>query len=194
VWTNLQPATHAAPVQVRVSGPGGAVVGEVILPRGEAARFRVADWAQGPYGSRCVAETAWGGRRVVHLPWFHGDLLRMAQELVDRKQDSANNGTDAATRALLVELIRNRLEAVPLANLDRAEQVNALHAPLMEWAELELERQGTGSRIRPGGFYRIAYVSDVDGSVQFGRAYLPPDYDPARRWPLVVSLHGFNPV
>jgi dienelactone hydrolase len=33
----------------------------------------------------------------------------------------------------------------------------------------------------------------VDDSPQFCRAYLPADYTPARRWPLVVNLHGYNP-
>jgi len=40
---------------------------------------------------------------------------------------------------------------------------------------------------------RLAWRDDVDDSPQFARAHLPPDYDPAREWPMVVVLHGYNP-
>ena len=69
-----------------------------------------------------------------------------------------------------------------------------IHAPLMEYEELMLERQGQTGRIRPYGFVRLAYRDDVDGSPQFCRAYLPPGYEPGKKWPLVMQLHGYNPA
>ncbi|HEX6739738.1 MAG TPA: prolyl oligopeptidase family serine peptidase, partial [Vicinamibacteria bacterium] len=66
------------------------------------------------------------------------------------------------------------------------------HAPLLEFEELMRVRAG-GAAARPGGFVRLAYVDEVDGSDQFCRAYLPSAYDAARPWPLVVYLHGYNP-
>src|SRR6185437_11411656 len=65
-----------------------------------------------------------------------------------------------------------------------------LHSPLMEFEEVTLERRGLCGRIRPSGFIRLAYSDQVDGSVQFCRVYLPPSYNSAKKWPLVVFLHG----
>jgi dienelactone hydrolase len=61
---------------------------------------------------------------------------------------------------------------------------------LMEAAELEL---GADAAIRTSGFVRQAWIDPVDGSTQFCRAHLPPGYDPARTWPTVLDLHGYNP-
>ena len=48
--------------------------------------------------------------------------------------------------------------------------------------------------MRAGGFMRIAYRDEVDGTPQYARAYLPAGYDPAKKWPLVLQLHGYNPA
>ena len=67
-----------------------------------------------------------------------------------------------------------------------------VHAPLMEFAELE-RAQGEGIDLaRPNGFLRLAYRDEADDGPVFCRVYLPFDYDPAKEWPMVISLHGFN--
>ena len=35
-----------------------------------------------------------------------------------------------------------------------------------------------------------AYISRADGSGQIYVLYVPPDYDPAKKWPVVLGLHG----
>jgi poly(3-hydroxybutyrate) depolymerase len=47
--------------------------------------------------------------------------------------------------------------------------------------------------VLPHGYTRLFRVDPVDGSGQFCRAYLPPDYDPKKAWPMVVMLHGYKP-
>ena len=42
---------------------------------------------------------------------------------------------------------------------------------------------------RTGAFTK-AYRSEVDGTLQPYGLYVPPSYDPAKPWPLVVGLHG----
>jgi len=69
----------------------------------------------------------------------------------------------------------------------------AIHSPLMEYDELMLERAGSPARIRASGFVRMAWIDETDGSTQYARAYLPTHYDPAKKWPMVIQLHGFNP-
>jgi dienelactone hydrolase len=42
---------------------------------------------------------------------------------------------------------------------------------------------------RTGAFTK-AYRSEVDGTLQPYALYVPPSYDPAKAWPMMVSLHG----
>jgi dienelactone hydrolase len=42
---------------------------------------------------------------------------------------------------------------------------------------------------RTGAFTK-AYRSEVDGTLQPYGVYVPPSYDPAKTWPLMVGLHG----
>ena len=86
---------------------------------------------------------------------------------------------------MLADMILNRLGG-KLDNPDSA-KLNALHSPLMEFAEIKANKQ-----IRAGGFVRLAYIDDIDNTPQFCRCYLPLNYDPAKKWPLVVYLHGYN--
>ena len=53
----------------------------------------------------------------------------------------------------------------------------------MEFDELMLERAGKVGRVRADGFVRLAWIDEVDGSPQYARAYLPANYDPAKKWP-----------
>jgi poly(3-hydroxybutyrate) depolymerase len=68
-----------------------------------------------------------------------------------------------------------------------AAQVSAIQPVLLEYEEM----QGHNA-VRPLGFVRLDWIDEVDASTQFCRAYLPAHYDPARRWPLIVYLHGYN--
>jgi hypothetical protein len=42
---------------------------------------------------------------------------------------------------------------------------------------------------RTGAFTK-AYRSEIDGTLQPYALYVPPSYDPAKTWPMMVSLHG----
>jgi predicted esterase len=67
-----------------------------------------------------------------------------------------------------------------------SEALRAVEAAVRSWPD------GTGPY--PATAWREqAYVSEVDGTAQPYALYVPPDYDPARTYPLVVDLHGsFN--
>jgi acetyl esterase/lipase len=60
-------------------------------------------------------------------------------------------------------------------------------------AALERLKQGEALRGQPGELSELAYVAAPDGTAQPYFLYLPPGYDPARRWPLIVFLHGYVP-
>ena len=56
----------------------------------------------------------------------------------------------------------------------------------------ELYRQSQESQPTPGEMTTRYYRSDIDGSVQPYAVWLPRNYDPAEKYPLVIQLHGTN--
>jgi poly(3-hydroxybutyrate) depolymerase len=180
----------AATVKVTVLGPGGEVLAEAEGHTEQPLRFTPATWADGPVEIRCAARDAWGRTHLSFTPWFKGDPLIAARDLV-QEAAKAPPGADGDTLRLLATLVRQRA----------GEQLDArgpwlwqtLHPVLMEYRELQRQRDGRTGAERPSGFARIAYVDPVDGSTQFGRVYFPSDYSREKPAPLLVVLHGFNP-
>jgi len=178
-------------VRVEIVRAGGEILASEEVPRGEPVDFDTTAWPDGAYELRCTLAFAFGEKKYRHLPWFKGDVqaavarLREAAKTADPKSDYG------MLVAMLAEMVTDRLGGD--ADVLPEEKVPAIHSALMEFEELELERTGKGSRIRPFGFVRLAYRDEVDDSPQFGRAYLPPGYDPSRNWPAIIYLHGYNP-
>jgi poly(3-hydroxybutyrate) depolymerase len=190
ILTDVTPNNAGAPVHVAAVAPGGDVLAQTDSPRGTTARFAAESWPEGPYEIRLTTSTAWGKREVVHLAWYKGDARIAAQRLLDAAQ-RAPAGASGASLRTLADLVRDRLGERPLAAPD--DSWPRIHSALMEYAEQQQQAAGRAGSVRPYGFVRLAYTDDVDGSTQFCRAYLPPDYAPARRWPLIIMMHGFNP-
>ena len=62
----------------------------------------------------------------------------------------------------------------------------------LETAKAYADRLAAGEdpwKGRTGAFTK-AYRSEVDGTLQPYGLYVPPSYDPAKAWPMMVSLHG----
>ena len=161
------------------------------MPRGETATFTTRDWPDGAYEVRCTLALPFGARQIRHLPWFKGDATAAVVRILQGGKEFGTNTEAGLISAMLADLVRDRLGA----HLDvvAPEDIYKIHSALMEFEELGLEQSAQGSRVRPSGFVRLAYRDPVDDSAQFAQAYLPPDYDPARQWPLVIYLHGYNP-
>lgn len=56
----------------------------------------------------------------------------------------------------------------------------------------ELYKQSQAAAPAPGEMTTDYYRSDIDGSVQPYAVWLPRNYDPAAKYPLVIQLHGTN--
>lgn len=193
-------AAAAEPVSVAVVAPGGALVASADAKRGEVVRLPTAGWADGPYEVR-VWQVRPDGRRVFrHLPWYKGDWLKQVGELLgacDKLPARCVLPADLRLR-VLGQFVLDRLGGDPRsakpaaapAEGPAADRWRSIHSPLMEHREVLSGRSGA---IRPHGFLRLAWVDAVDGSPQYARAYLPPDYDPTKPWPMFVVLHGYNP-
>jgi dienelactone hydrolase len=201
--------SQGAPVSVEAIAAGGRIAARKEAARGESVRFDSSGWPDGAYEVRFTTRDAQGRRAFVHLPWYKGDAKAAAERLIEAGFQSAGRETGLReTRRRLggAEIVQGQnareahvrmLAALALDRVggDLASAPNdawaALHSPLMEYEELQMA--GGAGAVRPLGFVRLAYVDETDGSTQYCRVYLPADYDPARRWPTVLQLHGYNP-
>lgn len=190
IRTHFEKSPALSPVKVEVIVPGGDVIAGAEVVRGDEIRFRFADWAHGPFEVRCTTRNAWGDIRAAHLAWFNGDPEKAVAEL-RAFATTEPVGPQGDHVRMLADMAENRLAGVKRS--DHTESRRLLNSPLFEYRELLEERAGRTGGVRPWGFIRIAYTDEVDGSTQFCRTYLPPNYDPSRRWPVVAFLHGYNP-
>lgn len=179
------PGTEVPGVRVELVAPGGRVAAMREVPRGETLRLPVKGFADGPYEIRCTAALPSGRRDVRHLPWYKGDAAAAAKRVVETAAAADTSTPEGMVHQMLAEMLLDRVGG-DLEKLSTAAWPS-LHSPLMEFAELGQ------AAVRPYGFVRMAYRDPVDDSPQFCRVYLPPGYDPEKKWPLVVSLHGYNP-
>ncbi len=69
------------------------------------------------------------------------------------------------------------------AQLDDARELDALATPLDEHKDPWAGRTGP---------MRRAYRSPLDGKLTEFAMYVPPDFDPEKKYPLIVALHGMN--
>jgi dienelactone hydrolase len=174
-----QRAAHQ--IFVEVLAAGGRVVATRDLLPGEVATFEpdeTARWAPGPHEVRVRHSTLRGDEVTSYLPWFQGDPAPAVARVL-AAADSP--GADGHVK-MLAEMLRDRA----------GRGWRDLHSPLLEYAELELERAGEPGGNRAGGFVRLAWTDEIDGSTQFCRAYLPSRYGSQTLTPALVYLHGYN--
>lgn len=178
-------------VTVQAVAAGGKILAEKTAARGESVRFDPRSWPDGAYEIRCSTRRMNGLLYATHLPWYKGDSVAAARALVAAGASDLRTPNGFTTK-MLADLVTDRL------GKDLAAVAGnpwwAIHSALMEFAELRLEDAGKPARERPYGFVRLAWRDEIDGSPQFCRAYLPGGYDRARKWPLVLHIHGYNPA
>ena len=181
----------APKVKVEVVAAGGEVLYSTSAKRGEQLFIDGKAWPDGPYEVRCSTPDPQGLLFVTHLAWYKGDALAKARDLVAEAAKADASRPEGAILQMLVNLVEDRLGA-KVADA-KGNPWGAIHSPLMEYDELMLERAGKPARIRASGFVRLAWIGETDGSVHYARAYLPTNYDTAKKWPMVIQMHGFNP-
>jgi len=179
-------------VKIEVIQPGGKAVFNTVAPRGATVAIDAKSWPDGPYEVRCSAHTFTGLLYLAHLPWYKGDSLAKARELAATAAKANASQPEGFTLKMLAEMVEDRLGSK--LSEAKGNPWLKIHSPLMEYDEMMSERKGQTGRIRPDGFVRLAYRDEVDGSPQYCRAYLPANYDPAKKWPLVIQMHGYNPA
>jgi pimeloyl-ACP methyl ester carboxylesterase len=182
---NLDQSILKQPVQMEIYSAGGKVVFDKTISCNEPVDLNYKNWPDGVYEFRFTYKDIRGTTFVKYTSWYKGDILTAARKIVQSAPGKEIRTPEASTHRMLADKILDRLGG-KLDNPDSS-KLNALHSPLMEYAEIT-----TNSQIRSGGFVRLAYIDDIDNTPQFCRSYLPLRYDPAKKWPLVVYLHGYN--
>ena len=172
-------------IDIQIYTSGGKTVFNKTVKRSESAIVNYNTWDDGVYEFRFGFYELNGLYRTNYLSWYNGDIIEAARELVNSAPDQNASSPEEITHGMLADMVLDRLEG----NIDNPDssKFSLLHSPLMEFAELKMQKQ-----IRAGGFVRLAYIDEIDGTAQFCRCYLPPKYDPSKKWPLVVFLHGYN--
>jgi len=185
-------------VRVEVIGAGGKVsakteaVTNVEVKRGQKAEFGTKTWQDGPYEIRVSRLTSESKRVFRYLPWYKGNWYKQVIELLDQC-DKLPGKLDEATAIhyrLLGDFVLDGLGGDPRTDKKYivADGWRKIYSPLMEHRELQLN-----NAIRPNGFIRLSWKDEIDNSPQFARTYLPPDYDAKKKYPMIISLHGYNP-
>ncbi len=197
--TDVNKGLPPEPVRVEVLGPAGEEMAAIPAVRGEEVELDVSTWPEGPYDIRIVTRSWDGYPLTTYLPWFKGDWVAEACSILDACGRLPADSTDPSVlrQRFDGELILARLGGDPreLSGSARAALTNdaamlrQTFGALMEFRELA---QGDGDS-GAGGFCRLVWIDEVDGSPQFARLYFPPSYDPDRAYPLVVFLHGSSP-
>ncbi|MGA9364163.1 MAG: prolyl oligopeptidase family serine peptidase [Bacteroidota bacterium] len=182
---NLNQALLKQTVQMEVYTTGGKTVATKTLNCGDPVVLSYKDWPDGVYEFRFKYDDIHGTPALKYITWYKGDILAAAREIVNSAPDKDVRTPEAATHRMLADMILNRL-GNNIQNPDSS-RLSALHSPLMEFTEIKANKQ-----VHAGGFVRLAYIDDIDNTPQFCRSYLPLNYDPAKKWPLVVYLHGYN--
>jgi dienelactone hydrolase len=179
-------------VTIDVQAPGGAVRFTRTAKRGQIVAVDAKGWPDGPYDVRFKTKNPLGLHYVTYRPWYKGNALEKARELEKAAAAADATRPEGSALRMLVEMVEDRLE-VKLADA-QGNPWTRIHSPLMEFDELMLERAGKVGRVRPGGFVRLAWIDDTDGTPQYCRAYLPWNFDAAKKWPALLHLHGYNPA
>jgi pimeloyl-ACP methyl ester carboxylesterase len=182
---NLDPTLLKQTVQMEVYTTGGKTVAKKTFRCAEPVLLNYKNWQDGVYEFRFTYTDIRGTTLFKYSTWYKGNILAAAREIVNSAPGKDVRTPEATTHRMLADMILNRL-GNNLQNPDSS-VLTALHSPLMEFAEIKANEQ-----VRPGGFVRLAYIDDVDNTPQFCRSYLPLNYNPSKKWPMVVYLHGYN--
>ena len=181
---NLNQKLMKQSVKMEVYTVGGKNVENKTFYCTDPVRLNYKNWNDGPYEFRFTYEDVKGTKFVKYTSWYKGNILSAARKVVSSAPGRAERTPEASLHRMLADMILYRLNN----NLENPDSsvFPFLISPLMEFDELKSVKQ-----TRAGGFVRLAYIDDVDNAPQFCKCYLPLNYDPSKKWPMVVYLHGY---
>jgi predicted esterase len=185
----LNPEIQKFDVNVKAVVAGGKVIAEKNAKRGDQITFDTKKWPEGVYDICLKSHDVYGEIATAYLYWYKGDIYKAVNELLTSVPKNPKTPEDYK-HLMLSQMLIDRFKVNP-NKIDTSNVLN-LYSPLMEFEELKLDLKGTKGSVRANGFTRLTYVSEVDNTPQFCRAFIPINYSPKQKWALVVMLHGYN--
>ncbi len=165
----------------RMAGTTNAVL-SIPVPAGAEGMFTVSASAGGQgklAGARASASV------------LRGETEAIFTEAASRARSAAGRaakGADAYDFAPTLEFLADTMEgkAHPgLSSLERKMRAAGFAADIVD-------ALGRGERSALQGYRQYAYRSSLDGSLQPYSLYVPEGFDPARKYSLIIDLHGFS--
>ncbi len=185
----LNPEIQKIDVNVKAVAAGGKVIAEKNAKRCGQIIFDTKNWPDGVYDIYFKSNNTRGEITTTYLYWYKGDAVKEAKELLSSVPKNPQTPEDYHHK-MLGEILTIKNNFNP--NKIDSSVITNIYSPLMEYEELMLDKAGKQGSIRAEGFVRLTYIDPLDNTPQFCRAYLPLNYDPKQKWPLVVMLHGYN--
>ena len=185
----LNPEIQKFDVNVKIRVAGGKVITEKDAKRGEQISFDAKKWKDGVYDICFKTRDTHNKVMTAYLFWYKGDAVKEAKELLSSVPKNPKT-PEEYHHMMLGELLTLRLKFNP----DKIDSsiIEKLYSPLMEYEELLLDEAGKNGSVHASGFVRLTYIDPVDNTPQFCRSYIPYNYDPHKKWALVVMIHGYN--
>jgi len=177
-------------VHVEIIDASGKIIATRKSFRGAQLKFKTDQWIDGAY-EICLSNLDTKGHlQHEYLRWYKGDAIAAAKKLVETAPKEKSTSETGLIHAMLADLVLDRLGG-DLEN-PKTDRLSDVYAALIEFQNLDWDRSDQAKPDRPHQFVRLAYRDEIDDSPQFCRVYLPTDYDPSKKYPMVVMLHGYN--
>jgi poly(3-hydroxybutyrate) depolymerase len=128
------------------------------------------------------------------MPELNGgpDKVQQLQDAIDAMRQGAVDHESLAYRTnysfALLQLKKARLAQGKTWYFGDTSSERCVQAGLEALARI---KRNTPLTATPGVLSELAYITDNDGTVQPYYLHLPSTYDPAKKWPLIVFLHGY---
>ncbi len=164
---------------IELVGSGGEILASAPAPAAGRFSIKAPPGFSGPARLRAKGRGPLAGLASPETAILLGDGAAMARSAAAKARAAASSGTDAAPT---LEFLAKALEG------SLPPSFGGFDMSVLALAEVA-DMTASPAR-RPAGLARYAYRSVLDGSLQPFSLCLPPRYDPARRYGLVVALHG----
>ena len=181
--TTLPAYAVELPVQLSVSDLTGKEVGSSACKTGQWTTVPLPAHAQGAFLVRAKAAGLEDATTSV-LVGENGAIYDQAAALARSAKTSADQ--PSATLAFLADELQGKIDSslcTPDRDIRAIQTIQEIAAAL---------NKGPWKPDLFKGQRQWAYRSPIDGSLQPYTVYLPAGYDPAKKYPLIVALHGYT--
>ncbi len=171
------------PVQLSVTDVRGKEVGAAHGTTGQWTAVPVPPDAQGAYLLHAKAQGI-GAATTAVIIGGKGEIYKEAAAVARAARTTTEQ--PAATLAFLADELEGKLDpslSSPERDVRAIQTIQEIVTAL---------KQGPWKPDAFKGQRQWAYRSSIDGSNQPYTVYLPTSYDPARKYPLIVTLHGYT--